>query len=411
MNENAVIRFILNKKAIILSGLLAILGAIPLLSIYIYASYENKIPVKFNQKATVEKENQPIHTESQKGLNFEIKIPLRSDGVLNCWEQEKTLWGAQYDIYINNNTYNKIKNWTLSLTVPETARIDSSWNGFYKKEGKSITITPSKEASNEEILPAGFCKLGFVLYSEDLLTETEFSFVSNLKRPLFSYKPFLFFLILTVSAFFLLIITFINYIILKHQQIHSEKEISELLNLCARFIDTRDEYTKKHSSHVAKYSKLIAEELGYNKDFQQNIYSIGMLHDIGKVLIPRAILCKQGKLSAEEWDEMKKHTIYGAEVLKDFEGIKNIRQAVLYHHERYDGKGYMEGLKGEEIPLEARIVCVADSFDAMATDRAYRPHLSKEVIISELEKGKGTQFDPKIAQAMLNLIAKEIIKI
>lgn len=99
------------------------------------------------------------------------------------------------------------------------------------------------------------------------------------------------------------------------------------------------------------------------------------------------------------------------ESLKDFKEIENVTKVALYHHERFDGKGYMEGLKGEEIPLEARIVCVADSFDAMATDRAYRPHLPRNIIISELEKGKGTQFDPKIAQAMLNLISTGKIKI
>lgn len=411
MNENGIVRFFLQKKAIFMAIIFTLLGIVPLISIYAYINYTNKITHHFTQEAIIEKENFPIHKESQKGLHFEMKIPLRRDGVLNCWEQDNTLWGAQYDVYINNNTSNKIKNWKLKLIVPETARIDSSWNGFYKQNKNTITITPSKEALNDEILPSSFCKLGFVLYTEKLLTETDFSFESNFERPLFSCKPFLIFLIITIVGLFLLVVTFTNYIILKHQQIHAEKEISELLKLCARFIYTRDEYTKKHSSHVATYSKMLAEELGYNQTFQQNIYNIGMLHDVGKVLIPRVILCKPGKLSEEEWQEMKKHTIYGADVLKDFEGITNVHQAALYHHERYDGKGYMEGLKGEDIPLEARIVCVADSFDAMATDRAYRPHLPKEIIINELEKDKGTQFDPKIAQAMLNLIAKGKIKI
>ena len=125
---------------------------------------------------------------------------------------------------------------------------------------------------------------------------------------------------------------------------------------------------------------------------------------IGKVLIPREILCKAARLDDEEWEEMKLHTLYGAEVLEDFNGVENIREAALYHHERFDGNGYIFGLKGEEIPLEARIICVADAFDAMATDRSYRKHLSKEKILEELEKARGLQFDPEVADAMIKLI-------
>lgn len=159
-----------------------------------------------------------------------------------------------------------------------------------------------------------------------------------------------------------------------------------------------------HSAHVAEYSKQIAKVMGKDAEFQEHIFFLGMLHDIGKVLIPREILCKAARLDDEEWEEMKLHTLYGAEVLEDFNGVENIREAALYHHERFDGNGYIFGLKGEEIPLEARIICVADAFDAMATDRSYRKHLSKEKILEELEKARGLQFDPEVADAMIKLI-------
>ena len=194
------------------------------------------------------------------------------------------------------------------------------------------------------------------------------------------------------------------YFLLKQQSAASDAQIMELIKLCARFIDTRDQYTRMHSAHVAEYSKQIAKVMGKDADFQEHIFFLGMLHDIGKVLIPREILCKAARLDDEEWEEMKLHTLYGAEVLEDFNGVENIREAALYHHERFDGNGYIFGLKGEEIPLEARIICVADAFDAMATDRSYRKHLSKEKILEELEKARGLQFDPEVADAMIKLI-------
>ena len=182
------------------------------------------------------------------------------------------------------------------------------------------------------------------------------------------------------------------------------KKIESLLKLCASFIDTRDEYTKMHSTHVAEYSKMIAAEMGFDEDFQKNIYYMGMMHDVGKVLIPKEILCKTAKLNDDEWCEMKRHTTYGGEILESFKFVKGIREAALYHHERYDGKGYPEGLSGEAIPIQARIIAVADSYDAMHTNRSYRRHLSDEAIVSELEKNKSLQFDPDAADALLRIL-------
>ena len=163
------------------------------------------------------------------------------------------------------------------------------------------------------------------------------------------------------------------FVLVERQKQKDEEKIDNLLKLCAKFIDVRDEYTKMHSYNVAKYSKKIAEALGYDEDFQ------------------------------------KKHTIYGANILEDFKAIPNILEAALYHHERYDGSGYPNGIKGEAIPVQARIIGVADSFDAMNTNRSYRLRLSDDQILSELENGKGTQFDPKVAEAMIELLKKNLL--
>lgn len=128
------------------------------------------------------------------------------------------------------------------------------------------------------------------------------------------------------------------------------------------------------------------------------------MHDCGKISIPITILQKKDKLSDDEYEEIKKHTIYGDRMLRDFNSIEGINLGALYHHERYDGKGYPKGLSGEDIPKIARIICVADSLDAMNSDRVYRSKLSKDVIMKELIDNKGKQFDPEIIDCLIKLI-------
>ena len=149
---------------------------------------------------------------------------------------------------------------------------------------------------------------------------------------------------------------------------------------------------------------MIAAELGIKGDELENLYYIALLHDIGKIGIPDAILNKPGRLTDEEFAIMKSHTTKGANILKDISTIPNIVEGAKYHHERYDGAGYPEGLKGEDIPYIARIICCADCYDAMATRRVYKEPYPKEKIISEFEKGKGVQFDEKIADVVIKLI-------
>ncbi len=172
-------------------------------------------------------------------------------------------------------------------------------------------------------------------------------------------------------------------------------------------IDAKDQYTKGHSQRVSDYSVALAKELGFSHEEVEKIRYIALLHDIGKIGVPDSILNKPGKLTNEEFSLMKMHTVVGGEILKDIESMEDLNVGAKYHHERFDGGGYPEGLKGEEIPYVARLICVADAYDAMASNRIYRKHLTEETITREMERCSGTQFDPVMTEAFLKLIKEK----
>lgn len=169
-------------------------------------------------------------------------------------------------------------------------------------------------------------------------------------------------------------------------------------------IDAKDKYTSGHSLRVAKCSVAIAERLGWTQDEVRNIEYVGLLHDIGKIGVPDAVLNKPARLTDEEFAIIRRHPVIGGEILKEIHTIPHVQEGALYHHERYDGKGYPYGRKGNEIPLCARIVCIADTYDAMSTDRVYRPKLSTEKIIEEFRRCSGTQFDPRLAELFVQML-------
>jgi len=178
----------------------------------------------------------------------------------------------------------------------------------------------------------------------------------------------------------------------------------QAIETIANTIDAKDTYTQGHSYRVAEYSAAIAAELGLDEERVKNIHFIALLHDIGKIGVPDSVLNKPGRLTDEEYMLMKQHTVIGGEILKDIKVLPDLDIGAKYHHERYDGKGYPDGLSGSQIPYVARIIAVADAYDAMTTNRVYRKHLSKDIVLKELERGKETQFDPEICSVMIKLI-------
>ena len=191
---------------------------------------------------------------------------------------------------------------------------------------------------------------------------------------------------------------------LKKEQKDIQLLFEQTAEALASAIDAKDKYTHGHSNRVADYTRMIAEELGVEGEELDRIYYVALLHDCGKIGVPDKILRKPERLNDEEFEVIKSHTVHGGEILDHFKSLNNVGEGALYHHERYDGRGYPEGRKGEDIPLIARMICVADSFDAMNSNRVYRKKLTKEDILNEIEKNKGTQFDPKIADVFLGLI-------
>jgi len=176
----------------------------------------------------------------------------------------------------------------------------------------------------------------------------------------------------------------------------------------AQTIDAKDTYTKGHSTRVAEYSKMIAQKMGKDEDYQIAIYFMGLLHDIGKIGIKDEIISKSQGLTDEEFAMIKSHPVIGYDILKNMTEIENIEYGARWHHEKYDGTGYPDGIKGEEIPEYARIIAIADAYDAMASNRSYRKVMPQANIREEIMKGKGRQFDPLLVDIMVQLMDEDV---
>ncbi len=174
----------------------------------------------------------------------------------------------------------------------------------------------------------------------------------------------------------------------------------------AHAIEAKDPYTRGHAERVTQYAVAIAEEMALPKTLIRNIETAGLIHDIGKIGIKDEILTKQGKLSSVEYEVIKTHPLIGERIVRPIGFLENVTPLILYHHERYDGKGFLEGLKGKEIPLGSRILNVADAYDAMITDRPYRKAMSKEKAQEELKRCSGSQFDPEVIEAFLRVLKR-----
>ncbi len=176
-----------------------------------------------------------------------------------------------------------------------------------------------------------------------------------------------------------------------------------VLHALTRSIDAKDAYTRGHSQRVAELSRELAVRAGLSDAQCERIYLSGLLHDVGKIGVPEAVLTKPGRLTDAEFDAIKKHPAIGAQILGNIKQLQDIIPGVLYHHERWDGKGYPYGLAKDDIPLMGRIICVADSFDAMSSTRTYRPALPLDTVLGEIRRCAGSQFDPKLAELFVAL--------
>ncbi|MCR5078550.1 MAG: HD-GYP domain-containing protein [Bacilli bacterium] len=198
-------------------------------------------------------------------------------------------------------------------------------------------------------------------------------------------------------------LNYANYAVIKERRL-----LNEVIAAFAQAIDEKDKYTGGHSTRVAKYSVMIAKKMGLNAAKVEEIEQMALLHDIGKIGIPDAIINKDGKLTDEEFAVIKSHPALGGEILSKIHERPELLVGARWHHERYDGRGYPDGKKGIEIPFEARIICMADSYDAMTSNRSYRKYLPQDVVRKEVERCSGSQFDPEIAAIMLSIIDEDI---
>ena len=183
-----------------------------------------------------------------------------------------------------------------------------------------------------------------------------------------------------------------------------ERAYMESIQTLRYTVEAKDTYTRGHSDRVSEFSVLIGKHLGLPNEDLKVLQIGGLFHDIGKIGVPDSILLKEGKLTDDEYSEIKNHPTIGAHILSNATIFQNIIPIVKHHHEKYDGNGYPGRLKGEDIPYFARIAAIADTFDAMTSKRTYRDALPLEVVVSEIERCKGTQFDPKLADVFLDIL-------
>jgi membrane protein YdbS with pleckstrin-like domain len=339
----------------------------------------------------------------QEGLSISVTVSKQ-------WDDE-TLHpdipvGAQYDGVITNNEGYVFKDWSTTLVFSETLMIDSSWNGDFSANENKITFVPTGLPATVE--PGSTATFGAVIYAKNLMSLESYT-LSGYKIVSIDKLPVFWMLVALVALWVIVLITYVaiqarTAVYRKRLELDS-KIITQSMNTLTGFIDAKDNYTKGHSTRVAAYAAEIARRMKMSPDEITQVYYIALMHDCGKIGVPDSVLKKPGKLTDDEYGMIKSHTTTGDELLLNFTAIPGIRDGAHYHHERFDGRGYPSGLHGADIPLCARIICVADSFDAMSSNRCYRSSLSKEEILSELKQNAGKQFDPAIVPYMIDMLA------
>jgi hypothetical protein len=412
----------------------------------------------------IELEGQQLFEQSQDGSGgVMVAVETRADTWTKTIDPEgegitePNYQAAIYDITVDNKTADEVSDFKFRLVFHQNCYLSSGWNGSIEvhqgvapderwdlvddmrtfdpadHDLQSIEVDgehfvclapedylvylPSSSANAMEVPIRAYeaTTPGFILYVPvdtqlDATLELDFSYHRLLTgEPLF-WLSLVGFVAWAVAA---IVFGVASAQIKRYQKRHEHdmEIINESIETFTGFIDAKDPYTHGHSKRVALYTRLIAEEMGYKGEELDRIYYIALLHDCGKIGVPDNVLGKPGRLTEEEFEVIKSHTTRGGEILSSFKSLKDVGEGALYHHERYDGHGYPMGLAGEDIPLIARMICVADSFDAMNSNRVYRRKLSRQQIIDEITNNRGTQFDPAIADIMLGLLSAGTIVI
>ena len=418
--------------------------------------------------------NAAKHTAAFSGAGLFSAEAARTEGVTVTASARNSTWSKAFDFNnegitehnyqaytidftVTNNTKDEVESFSFRLTFDQDAYLASAWNGSLEihqlsggevvdtvpdlrefvpenhslatfsvdgetlvamKPGDYLLYTPSTSMNAMEmpIEPLEATTPGFIMYMaigepiDGMEVELDYSFHRRLTR-----EPLFWVALILLAVWLVAIVNFaITSAQIRKYNIRHERDneiINESIETFTGFIDAKDPYTNGHSKRVAIYTKRIAKEFGYEGEALDRIYYVALLHDCGKIGVPDSILGKPGRLTDEEFQVIKSHTVRGGEILSHFKSLNNVGEGALYHHERYDGNGYPEGKAGEEIPFIARMICVADSFDAMNTNRVYRDKRTKEHILGEIESNKGRQFDPQIADVMLGLIRDGQIKV
>ncbi len=275
-----------------------------------------------------------------------------------------------------------------------------------------IQITSGVGRINYTNLPGGEYIFHLKGYNADGAESEDLTFRIVKERSLFEQQYRILWIIVGCLLLFIVVLVVVQHLnrkrILQRQKEYHDIA-DQIIRIVAKTIDARDKYTSGHSHRVASYAVEIGRRYGLNKEQLEQLRYAALLHDIGKIGIPDQILNKHFGLTDEEYAVIKQHPTIGGEILKEFTLAPEAAIGALYHHERYDGRGYNKGLKGEEIPLYARIIAVADAYDAMDSNRVYQASMDPEVIYQELEKGRGTQFDAKFAEIMMAMMREGFV--
>ena len=426
-------RFFYKLPVIQMSLTILLVLSFGLIFYLIYCKRKSNTYVTFVQKT-----NEPISKDCDLYMIFSVENN-------KWWELENHTFGAQYDGKFFNNTNHSFTDWTITAKVPKGYWVDSTWNADfsykftdskpiplehvdspeYKRQYRAADdeIIMKKNPSSSGTVVNGKNKtdgepfmIGMIMYTPHLCTISDIEITGR-----FIYEPSdsILFLILIAG----IVISFVTFAVLviirlavineiKYYEVRQKLDsdiIVQSFKTFANFVDAKDPYTKGHSLRVAHYAREIARRLNLSPHEQMEIFWLGLMHDVGKISISDQILKKPSKLTPEEFAEIRSHVTTGFEMLKDFTAMPMLKEVAKSHHEHWDGNGYCEHLKGLEIPLEARIVCACDSFDAMNSDRCYRKKLPKDEIRRQFEIEAGKHFDPKIAKLIISMIDDKFV--